>query len=126
MTTVLVVDDVAPLAEQYAYDLKRVGGYATLVAAGGREALELLRREAVDCIVLDLEMPGMDGFDVLRAIGEQGIRTSGPIAVSRFPHARSAWRCVRRGSSRATSRHTPGAGCGWSAAVGLCARWARF
>ncbi|MEE8117138.1 MAG: sigma-54 dependent transcriptional regulator [Gemmatimonadales bacterium] len=91
MTTVLVVDDVAPLAEQYAYDLKRVGGYATLVAAGGREALELLGREAVDCIVLDLEMPGMDGFDVLRAIGEQGIRT--PVIV--YTGTGSYDRCIQ-------------------------------
>ena len=74
MTTVLVVDDVAPLAEQYAYDLKRVGGYDALVASGGREALETLEREAVDCVILDLEMPGMDGFEVLRAMQRGGLR----------------------------------------------------
>ena len=44
MTThVLVVDDVPAMAEQYAYDLKRVGGYATSVAAGGNDALEIGR-----------------------------------------------------------------------------------
>jgi two-component system, NtrC family, nitrogen regulation response regulator NtrX len=72
MTLVLVVDDVPALAQQYAYDLKRVGGYDVLTAAGGSEALELITRSAVDCIILDLEMPGMDGFAVLRALEERG------------------------------------------------------
>jgi two-component system, NtrC family, nitrogen regulation response regulator NtrX len=72
MTLVLVVDDVPALAQQYAYDLKRVGGYEVLTAADGREALDLLTRSAVDCMILDLEMPGMDGFGVLRAMEQQG------------------------------------------------------
>ena len=74
MTTVLIVDDVPALAEQYAYDLKRVGRYETLVAHGGREALDTLETEAVDCVILDLEMPGMDGFEVLRTMGARGFR----------------------------------------------------
>jgi len=79
VTTVLVVDDVPAMAEQYAYDLKRVGAYDALVAHGGREALETLEREAVDCVILDLEMPGMDGFEVLRAMERRGFRT--PVIV---------------------------------------------
>jgi DNA-binding NtrC family response regulator len=72
MTLVLVVDDVPALAEQYAYDLKRLGGFATLAAPGGKEALELLATEPVDCVILDLEMPGVDGFEVLRTLRERG------------------------------------------------------
>ncbi|HTI63538.1 MAG TPA: sigma-54 dependent transcriptional regulator [Gemmatimonadaceae bacterium] len=79
MTTVLIVDDVRPMAEQYAYDLKRIGGFETLVAFGGDEALATLTREAVDCVVLDLEMPGKDGFAVLRAMRDRGIET--PVVV---------------------------------------------
>ena len=79
MTQVLVVDDVAAMAEQYAYDLKRVGGYDTMVAAGGAEALDVLGREPVDCVVLDLEMPGTDGFEVLRVLKQRGIET--PVIV---------------------------------------------
>lgn len=73
MTLVLIVDDVQTLAEQYAYDLKRLGGYETLVATGGTEALETISNEAVDCMILDLEMPDVDGFEVLRKLEEQGI-----------------------------------------------------
>jgi len=90
-THVLVVDDVATMAEQYAYDLKRVGGYHTLVAGGGDEALDLLAREPVDCVVLDLEMPGVDGFEVLRRLQQRGIDT--PVIV--YTGTGSYDRCVQ-------------------------------
>ena len=72
MTLVLVVDDVPALGEQYAYDLRRLAGYEVQVVTDGRQALERLGGEAVDCVVLDLEMPGMDGFEVLRALERRG------------------------------------------------------
>jgi two-component system nitrogen regulation response regulator NtrX len=72
MTLVLVVDDVPAMAEQYAYDLKRLGGFDVQVSHDGRQALERLGGEAVDCVILDLEMPGMDGFEVLRALERRG------------------------------------------------------
>jgi DNA-binding NtrC family response regulator len=72
MTLVLVVDDVPAMAEQYAYDLRRLGGYEVHVAQDGRQALERLGGEPVDCVILDLEMPGMDGFEVLRALERRG------------------------------------------------------
>jgi two-component system nitrogen regulation response regulator NtrX len=79
MTLVLVVDDVSTLAEQYAYDLKRVGGYETMVATGGQEALDVVAVEAIDCMILDLEMPGVDGFEVLRAMKKRGVQI--PVIV---------------------------------------------
>jgi DNA-binding NtrC family response regulator len=91
MTHVLVVDDVPTMAEQYAYDLKRVGGYHTLVAAGGDEALDLLAREPIDCVVLDLEMPGVDGFEVLRRLQQRSIDT--PVIV--YTGTGSYDRCVQ-------------------------------
>ena len=90
-TQVLVVDDVAAMAEQYAYDLKRVGKFAALVAAGGEEALEVLAREPIDCVVLDLEMPGTDGFAVLRSLQRRGIDT--PVIV--YTGAGSYDRCIQ-------------------------------
>jgi two-component system nitrogen regulation response regulator NtrX len=72
VTLILIVDDVPALREQYAYDLRRLGGYDVQTAGDGRQALELLGGEAVDCMILDLEMPGMDGFEVLRALERKG------------------------------------------------------
>lgn len=79
MPTVLIVDDVPALAEQYAYDLRRVGGFETREAAGGRAALDIVAAEAVDCILLDLEMPDVDGFAVLRELRRLEIDT--PVIV---------------------------------------------
>ena len=79
MTLVLIVDDVPTMAEQYAYDLNRLRGYDTLIAQSGRTALESLTRDSVDCVILDLEMPGMDGFEVLRSIERLGLRV--PVIV---------------------------------------------
>jgi two-component system nitrogen regulation response regulator NtrX len=72
MTLVMVVDDVATMAEQYAYDLRRLGRYDVITAGDGRRALDLLPSSDVDCVILDLEMPGMDGFEVLRALEKAG------------------------------------------------------
>ncbi len=70
---ILIADDVAAMAEQYAYDLRRLGGYRTHTVTGGREAIAALVEEDVDCMILDLEMPGMDGFDVLRTMRERAL-----------------------------------------------------
>jgi DNA-binding NtrC family response regulator len=76
---VLIVDDVRNLAEQYAYDLKRLGRFETRITTSGKEALESVAWDPVDCIILDLEMPGMDGFEVLRALRREGDDT--PVIV---------------------------------------------
>jgi two-component system nitrogen regulation response regulator NtrX len=91
VTLILVVDDVAPLADQYAYDLKRLGGFATLTADSGAAALDLIGREPVDCVILDLEMPGLDGFDVLRELRERGHHV--PVIV--YTGTGNYERCVR-------------------------------
>ncbi|MGH7751954.1 MAG: sigma-54-dependent transcriptional regulator, partial [Gemmatimonadales bacterium] len=79
--TILVVDDVPALADQYAYDLRRLGGgsYDTIVANSGKAALDVMEREAVDCAILDLEMPAMDGFEVLRELARRRWRV--PVIV---------------------------------------------
>ncbi|MCL7966580.1 MAG: sigma-54 dependent transcriptional regulator [marine benthic group bacterium] len=91
MTRILVVDDVPAMAEQYAYDLRRLGGWRTRVATGGREALEVLAEEAVDAVLLDLEMPGVDGFEVLETMVRRGDET--PVVV--YTGTGDFDRCVR-------------------------------
>ena len=91
MTRVLIVDDLPHVAEQQAYDLRRVAGHETIVAAGGEAALALVAAHEVDAIVLDLEMPGMDGFAVLAELGHRGIET--PVVV--YTGTGSFERCVQ-------------------------------
>ena len=95
MTLVLVVDDAAPLAEQYAYDLRRMGGYEVITASDGAKALELIAGAPVDCVILDLEMPGMDGFEVLRVLERKGI----PVPVIVYTGTGNYERCGRRSAT---------------------------
>ncbi|HEU4699659.1 MAG TPA: sigma-54 dependent transcriptional regulator [Gemmatimonadales bacterium] len=90
MSHILIVDDVAPLAEQYAYDLRRVGGHEATIATNGPAALAALEGAAIDCVILDLEMPGMDGFEVLRRVRHRGLET--PVIV--YTGTGSYERCV--------------------------------
>ena len=91
MSPILIVDDIAAMREQYAYDLQRLGGWPTLAASGGHEALEALESEPIDCVILDLEMPDMDGFQVLAEMKRRGDRT--PVIV--YTGTGSYERCAR-------------------------------
>jgi len=45
-----------------------VDGYSVATADGGEAALEIVRRESVDLLILDVMMPGVDGFEVCRTV----------------------------------------------------------
>jgi DNA-binding NtrC family response regulator len=106
MTTVLIVDDVRAMAEQYAYDLKRIGGFETFVALDGDEGLATLAREAIDCLILDLEMPGKNGFDVLRIMRERGIETPVVVYTGTGDYARCA-QAIRLGAYAFVDKSDP-------------------
>jgi len=67
MKKVLVVDDQADCSEPMAR-LLGLCGFEAGIAADGRAALEMLQGFGPDLVLLDLAMPGMDGFDFLRAV----------------------------------------------------------
>src|SRR5512135_2331282 len=64
---ILVVEDELSLRETLAYNLKKEG-YAVETAGDGRSALEAARRSKPDLLVLDVMLPGMDGFEVARTL----------------------------------------------------------
>jgi len=65
--TVLVVDDEDGIVELMR-DFLEADGFAVHVARDGAAALTALAREPVDCVLLDVMMPGLSGFDVCRRI----------------------------------------------------------
>jgi two-component system KDP operon response regulator KdpE len=68
---VMVVDDEPAIVRLVRAKLQ-ADGYAVITASRGEEALELLDDERPDLVILDLMMPGMDGFETLRHIREIG------------------------------------------------------
>jgi two-component system KDP operon response regulator KdpE len=64
---VLIVDDEPNLVDAVRLYLE-MEGYVILTAMGGQEALDKLRDLLPDLVILDVMMPGMDGFDTLREI----------------------------------------------------------
>ncbi|MFP5219743.1 MAG: response regulator transcription factor [Actinomycetes bacterium] len=71
---ILVVDDEPNILELLAASL-RFAGFEVQTAADGVSALEAARSFGPDLLVLDVMMPGMDGFDVLRSLRGGGSRT---------------------------------------------------
>ena len=65
--TLLVVDDSETNRDLLSRRLERKG-YRVLTAESGPQALEIVSRERVDVVLLDIMMPGMNGMDVLRAL----------------------------------------------------------
>jgi two-component system alkaline phosphatase synthesis response regulator PhoP len=64
---ILLVDD-EPLIVQQARDYLEHGGFRVRSAGDGRQALVLARQAQPDLVVLDLNLPGLDGLDVCRAL----------------------------------------------------------
>ena len=81
---VLVVDDEHEIAELIASQLASLD-VQTTIALSGEEALSRLREQHYDAVTLDILMPGMDGFDVLRQIrGDRELATTPIVFVSVF------------------------------------------
>src|SRR5437764_11309045 len=68
--TILVVEDEQTLREALAYNLTREG-YRVLDAGDGRTAIDVARSERPDLVLLDLMLPEVDGFAVLRTIRQE-------------------------------------------------------
>lgn len=68
-TTVLVVDDEPDIIELMR-DFLEAAGHTVVSAPDGPAAFMLLDRQPVDCVLLDLMLPGMSGYDILRRLRE--------------------------------------------------------
>ncbi len=66
---ILVVDDEPNVIKLLEANL-RVAGYQVLAATEGRSALSLMNQESPDLVVLDIMLPGMDGFEICRRVRE--------------------------------------------------------
>jgi diguanylate cyclase (GGDEF)-like protein len=80
MAKVLVVDDVADNVVLLTYELAD-HGFEVVTAFNGRQALDVAKTERPDVILLDIMMPGMDGFQVCRKLKENHELRSIPVIM---------------------------------------------
>ena len=76
--TVLIVDDDRAVLTML-YKVIKSNGIDAHTAVSGEEALELLDHEVYDLILLDVNLHGMDGFEVVQAVRRRGLKT--PIII---------------------------------------------
>lgn len=79
--TALIVDDNEPTRTLLARILAQELGVQSVLAGTCEEALRLARERAYDIILLDLVMPGMGGFEVLKAIRAGSANMDTPVIV---------------------------------------------
>lgn len=82
MARILVVDDNQPSRDLVAY-LIRAAGHTPLTARDGAEGVELAQQETPDLILMDLQMPKLDGFEAVRRIKDDPtLRAISVVAVT--------------------------------------------
>ncbi len=77
----LVVDDSATTRMLISLTLKKEGVYRIVEVSNGREAVDKLSVEPVDCVLTDINMPQMNGFDLISYIRSQHREPKLPIIV---------------------------------------------
>lgn len=92
MKKILIVDDEESIHLLYREELEEEG-YQVLSAMDGEEALKIFESTTVDLVVLDINMPGMKGIDVLRQIKAK--KPTLPVilssAYSEYKHDIGSW-----------------------------------
>ena len=95
---VLIVDDNRMNRMKLSHSLVQQG-HTTVEAVNGREALELLRAETFDLVLLDILMPEVDGFQVLREMkDDRELRDLPVIVISAMDEMDSVVRCIEMGA----------------------------
>jgi class 3 adenylate cyclase/CheY-like chemotaxis protein len=95
---ILVVDDNEGNREMLSRRLARQG-YAVASAEGGRQALALAKSRAFDLVLLDVMMPDMDGYEVLRQLkADAALRDIPVLMISALDEMASVIRCIQLGA----------------------------
>lgn len=79
-TKILVVDDEPDFVQLMAYNLTRAG-FEVLQATNGLDAVHLARRYVPDVVLLDVMMPGFDGFSVCEVLGRSPVTSRVPVIL---------------------------------------------
>jgi len=94
--TLLVVDDEQDIRDASERILSRIG-YQVQKASRGDEALDILNKNSIDIVLLDLKMPGMDGMEVLARIRERSTEIQ-VIVITGYATVETAIEAMKQGA----------------------------
>ena len=80
MTQIMIIDD-SPTDAHRLQKILQKNGYRTLTAANGDEGIECARREKPDLILMDIVMPGLDGFQATRELASDPQTSDIPVII---------------------------------------------
>ena len=102
---VLIVED-NPVNQRVAETMLRCGGHQVTVASNGKEALAILQREAYDLVLMDIQMPEMDGLEATRRIRllDQAIGSLPIVAMTAHAMKGDRERCLEAGMDHYLSK----------------------
>jgi DNA-binding response OmpR family regulator len=96
--SILVVDDVEEIALLVSRVLKRAG-YQVVTANDARTALKLMEKQAIDLVVLDINMPMIDGINTLKMMRRQPeTRLTPVIILTALSDSDTTMECLRNGA----------------------------
>ncbi|MCJ7604699.1 MAG: response regulator [Dehalococcoidales bacterium] len=99
-TTVLIIEDEADIRE-FISRVVELEGYRVLKAADGKTGLDLLREHRVMLILLDLRLPGLDGWTILRDIKNDPAFSHIPVIVlTAIAETMQRKRTIKMGASK--------------------------
>jgi signal transduction histidine kinase/CheY-like chemotaxis protein len=93
---VLVADD-HPVNLEFAAEALRRAGHDVSLAGGGEEALALMEQRAYDAVLMDVQMPGVDGIEVTRRVRAWGDRQTRIIGLTAHSSSQDRQRCLDAG-----------------------------
>jgi len=96
MAQIVIVDD-SSFQRLYLGRIVRDAGHNVIEASGGNEAIELINKEKPDCMLLDILMPGINGFDVLAYMNKNDISLP-VIVISADIQESIQKRCIEKGA----------------------------
>jgi DNA-binding NtrC family response regulator len=97
METILIADDNIDTMENIA-EICEDHGYQTYLASDGVAALEIIKKQNPDCVLLDMKMPKMDGWDVLGNIQREIDSGMIVIMITAYGQVAKAVQAIKRGA----------------------------
>ena len=80
MSTVLIIDD-SPTELHLFQNMLEKYGFATIVADNGEEGIQKAQASSPDCILMDVVMPGMNGFQATRKLSQNPATAKIPVII---------------------------------------------